>query len=64
MIAIINVSESPKGINDYEVRINKQLICRFQHKREEGLAKCLQLAAQAVENEKWNSIMRLLSKKQ
>jgi hypothetical protein len=36
------------GWRDYEVKINSSVICRFRHKREDGLAVCLQKAALAV----------------
>lgn len=54
MIAIINTgtNPSPFGKHTYEVRINKKVICTFTHVREEGLAKCLLLAASAVEKAK------------
>ena len=51
MIAIVNVDKNPRktGIHEYEVRINHDVICRFTHYREDGLAECLLLASQAVE---------------
>ena len=56
MIGIVNVSpdDAPMtGPNDYEVRINKTLICRFSHDRQiDGLAQCLRDAADAVEKNK------------
>lgn len=39
------------GWRDYEVRINSDVICRFRHKRSDGLARCLARAAMTVENE-------------
>jgi len=55
MISIVNVSthDSPFGRHDYELRINTKVIARFQHKREDGLTKCLELAAAASEKAKW-----------
>ena len=56
MIEIVNCgphSESPWGIRNYEVRINQKVVAEFQHKREDGLAKCLIRAAMAVEKNKW-----------
>ncbi len=52
MIAIVNVTRPPadKGPNKYELRVNHDVIATFQHRREEGLAKCLRLAAEAVED--------------
>ena len=51
MIAIVNVSTQldPTGYHDYEVKINKQVVTAFEHKRESGLATCLRLAAKAVD---------------
>lgn len=51
MIAIINVSRQlkNKGWQDYAVKINSVEVCRFKHRREESLLKCLRLAADAVE---------------
>ena len=50
MIAIVNVTKGgiKPGFNDYEVRINSEVICTFRHKREKGLAHCLAAAAIAV----------------
>lgn len=49
MIVIKNVEENPKtsGPHEYEIRINRKLICRFVHNREESLAVCLEKAAKA-----------------
>lgn len=62
MIAIVNVSKEPKAIGwqDYEVRINAQVVATFRHKREEGLTKCLQEAAKAVEKEKWTAFVKAM----
>lgn len=51
MIAIVNVSthDDPCGVHEYEVRINREVITRFEHVREDGLAVCLRKAANAVE---------------
>jgi len=51
MIAIVNISDvfSEKGLQKYSLRINNKEICRFLHKREEGLAKCLLTASKTVE---------------
>lgn len=57
MIAIVNVSENPSpfGVHDYELRINREVIAKFQHKREDGLTVCLQKAAAAAERAKWEN---------
>jgi hypothetical protein len=57
MIAIVRVTQRghphPIGEQSYEVRINATVIATFRHKRDDGLTKCLQLAAEAVERKKW-----------
>ena len=62
MIAIVNVSETqyPIGWHNYELRINKKVIATFTHKREEGLTKCLERAAEAVEKAKWMEAKKML----
>ena len=62
MIAIVNVSKEcyPIGWHDYEVRINSNVIAKFKHKREDGLTKCLELAAQACEKEKWDNMRAVI----
>jgi hypothetical protein len=41
--------EDPGGLRRYEVKINTELIATFDHCRRDGLAVCLRLAAEAVE---------------
>lgn len=50
MIKIINISKkfSNKGLQTYIVMINDLEICKFKHKRKDGLAKCLEIASNAV----------------
>lgn len=52
-IIISNVSDdhvSNTGKNSYELKINRKLICTFEHDRQaNGLAQCLRDAADAVE---------------
>ena len=54
MIAIVNIGphddQDPSGWRNYEVRINREVITVFRHKREHGLARCLRVAAAAVED--------------
>jgi hypothetical protein len=54
MIAIVNISthSSSTGWHEYELRINAKVIAQFRHKREEGLTKCLERAAEAAEKAK------------
>lgn len=51
MIAIVNVGEieDKRGVYEYEVRINTEVLTRFDHTRKDGLAVCLRLAAKAVD---------------
>jgi hypothetical protein len=57
MIAIINIgggdANDIMGWREYEVRINRDIICKFMHRRSDGLSVCLQKAANAVETKKW-----------
>ena len=62
MIAIVNVGPhgdpDPTGWRTYEVRINHEVITTFRHKREHGLARCLRMAAAAVDKEKRDELLR------
>lgn len=67
MISIVNVSKEDAplvGINEYELRINSEVICKFEHNRRfRGLSQCLRDAADAYDahNEKQLfKIMRIL----
>jgi hypothetical protein len=42
------VNETGRGIRNYELVIQGKSICRFKHRREDGLAVCLEKAAKAV----------------
>lgn len=54
MVAIVNIGPhydpDPTGWRNYEVRINHEVIATFRHRREHGLARCLRMAAAAVED--------------
>lgn len=47
MIGIYNIKVNEDSCT-YEVRINRDLICHFEHDRKDGLAVCLEKAAKAV----------------
>lgn len=50
-IIIQNMSKGyGRGIQQYDLRINRKLIAKFEHVFEEGLAVCLRKAAVAAEN--------------
>jgi hypothetical protein len=57
MIAIVNIGggdeRNPLGERTYEVRINRDVVTTFKHKRGDGLGACLFAAAKAVERSKW-----------
>lgn len=57
MIAIVNMGggdpTDSMGIRNYEVRINRDVIATFQHRRSDGLGLCLLAASKAVEKQKW-----------
>ncbi len=59
MIRIINDGENTQGACIYRIQINKQHICKFEHNRLEGLAVCLQKAADAVELSEWADFVLL-----
>lgn len=50
MIAIINTGDrDDSGAHRYRLQINQQLIAEFTHRQADGLAACLQRAAEAAE---------------
>ncbi len=53
MINIIYEGKKSQGSSTYRVQVNKHHICRFEHNRLDGLADCLQKAADAVELSDW-----------
>ena len=62
MIAIVNIGphDDPDQTcwRNYEVRINHEVIATFRHRREHGLARCLRMAAAAVDKEKRDELLR------
>lgn len=64
MIAIVNIGggdeSNPLGERTYEVRINRDVITTFKHKRSDGLGACLLEASKAVERSKWNAVEKLI----
>ena len=70
MIAIINQKGPLGGICTYTVEVHGEetgdVICEFQHYRPDGLAVCLQKAAQAVEriqNKEINKIVESITER-
>ena len=62
-IIIIRTTDESKDYekDSYVVRINKKIICEFEHKRKiNGLADCLRDAADAVDNQSIDSHAVLL----
>jgi hypothetical protein len=60
MIAIVNIGggdeSNPLGERIYEVRINREVIATFKHKRSDGLGACLLAASKSVERSKWIAV--------
>ena len=54
MIIIHNISKeySTTDWQKYEIKVNEELICEFDHKASNGLAECLRAAGDAVEDKK------------
>ena len=54
MITINNISKeySTTDWQKYEIKVNEELICEFDHKASNGLAVCLRTAGDAVEDKK------------
>jgi len=67
MIAIVNIGggdpEDLMGTREYEVRINREVIATFSHKRGDGLAVCLAKASCAVEAKKWKAVDDFLNQR-
>lgn len=51
-IIISNISDtySREGIQKYQVKLNRILLCEFEHLSEDGMAVCLQKASEALDN--------------
>ena len=62
MLVIVNVTKDDRSeIDDYEIRINKRVIGRFQHtKKYNGAAQCLRDAADALDKNGRDSDVDLL----
>jgi len=60
MIAIVNRSRKGAETCRYTLHINDQHICTFTHKRSDGLAECLRKAAEAVERDRNEMILKFL----
>ena len=59
MIRIINDGGDVDGICIYRVLVGNHHICKFEHNRLDGLADCLQKAADAVELSEWADLVLL-----
>ncbi len=53
MITIKHTDEGNPKSDIYTVKLGKQFICKFEHDKFDGLALCLQRAADAVELSEW-----------
>ncbi len=53
MITIEYAGGDDQGTSNYRVKINRKLICIFEHDKAKGHADCLQKAADAVALNEW-----------
>lgn len=53
MITILQAGEDTHEHNIFSVKLGDQQICKFKHDKIQGLADCLQKAADAVEISEW-----------
>jgi len=62
VIEIENIDKNRRmfGPHLYELRFNGRVVARFPHAREDGLTKCLQLAAKEAEKETWGGLRALM----
>ena len=62
MIAVVNVSKeySRKGVQQYEVRLNRFVLSKFEHTSEHGMAECLRKAADAVDSDEGKCALQYL----
>lgn len=51
IIQNIDPDPQPEGVQRYQLRINRKVICEFTHRREEPLHACLRRAAEAAERQ-------------
>jgi hypothetical protein len=59
MIRIIEDNAGSQEISIYRIQVDKHHICKFEHNRLNGLANCLQNAADAVEPSEWADFVLL-----
>ena len=59
-IIIQNMGGPSDGVCEYELRINREVIAKFQHDRRTGLEACLRSAADAVKMERMRDAMKVL----
>lgn len=59
MISIINDGGDMQGVCVYRIQVDRHHICSFEHNRLDGLADCLQKAADAVELSEWADFVLL-----
>ena len=58
MIQIVNIGGNPLGVSIYELRINNDFICTFEHDRRKGLAVCLTEAGTAYAKFMWEQSIK------
>jgi len=59
MIRIIEDNTGSQKSSIYRIQVDKHHICKFEHNRLNGLADCLQKAADAVELSEWADFVLL-----
>lgn len=66
MLVIVNVSpeDTPdQGLNQYEVRVNNNVLATFEHERKpNGAAQCLRDAADAIDKAHSDRVDRITAK--
>ena len=61
-IIIQNIGGDMNGICNYELRINKKVVARFQHDRNDDLATCLCKAAGAADQQRKLQVIEMYFK--
>jgi len=54
------LNKTGRGVRDYEVVVQNKSICKFKHKREDGLAVCLEKAAKAVRDQHEQDLLKIV----
>ncbi len=60
MIAIVNTATFDGEDTIYNLQINRDLLCTFKHRRDDGLAVCLERAAKAAKEYEVKELKEIL----